>query len=153
MGIKAVAEMIKNALIGQQVAKVKGVSEITSNAAVAASAAAASVAAIPVTGWAMAPGVAAATYAETIAWIGSLAVAARGFDIPSGVNPVTQLHQEEMVLPADIANPLRDAIAGGGMGGDTYIIHALDAKSFVRFAREQRHVLADAVRASARDFH
>lgn len=44
--------------------------------------------------------------------------AAGGFDIPSGVNPVTQLHQNEMVLPAWIAGPLRDGIRnGGGAGG------------------------------------
>ncbi len=55
--------------------------------------------------------------------------ASRGFDIPRGLNPMTQLHEEEMVLPAHIANPLRDSLAqgsadaqGAGQGG-TVVIH------------------------------
>ncbi|QZA80864.1 phage tail length tape measure family protein [Deefgea piscis] len=40
--------------------------------------------------------------------------ASRGFDIPSGVNPLTQLHEEEVVLPAYIANPMRDMFKNGG---------------------------------------
>ncbi len=40
--------------------------------------------------------------------------ASGGFDIPRGLNPMTQLHEEEMVLPAHIANPLRDSLAQGG---------------------------------------
>lgn len=124
MAVKAVAEAIKNAIIGRALAKAKGVSEITSNAAVAASAAAASVAAIPVYGWALAPEVAATTFADTIAWTGALASAFSGFDVPVGVNPMTQLHQEEMVLPADIANPLRESLAegrGAAGSGETHL--------------------------------
>lgn len=49
-----------------------------------------------------------------------LAAAAGGYDIPRGINPITQLHQEEMVLPADIANPMRDMLVGGG-GGAVHI--------------------------------
>ncbi|MDI9234312.1 hypothetical protein [Limnohabitans lacus] len=47
--------------------------------------------------------------------------ASRGFDIPRGLNPLTQLHEQEMVLPAHLANPLRDSLAQGGptgQGGD-----------------------------------
>ena len=63
-----------------------------------------------------------------------MASAAGGYDIPAGVNPMTQLHQEEMVLPASLANGLRGIIAAGGgksggNGGNTYI-QALDAGSF-----------------------
>ena len=54
--------------------------------------------------------------------------ASGGFDIPRGLNPMTQLHEEEMVLPAHIANPLRDSLAqggGAGQGGDAapVVIH------------------------------
>ncbi len=55
--------------------------------------------------------------------------ASAGFDIPSGMNPLTQLHEEEMVLPAHIANPLRDSLSQGGQaagqGGDNtpIVIH------------------------------
>ena len=100
-----------------------GIAGVLSNASIAATAAMASVAAIPVTGWAMAPGVGAETYALAM---GYMASASGGYDIPSGVNPLTQLHQEEMVLPAHIANPLRDSLSGGGGigGGNTFNINA-----------------------------
>lgn len=39
--------------------------------------------------------------------------AAGGFDIPSGLNPVTQLHEKEMVLPAEYAEKIRNLDSGG----------------------------------------
>ncbi len=44
-----------------------------------------------------------------------IAHAAGGYDVPKGMNPVTQLHEREMVLPAEYA----DVIRGGGLGGGT----------------------------------
>lgn len=52
---------------------------------------------------------------------GIVASAAGGFDIPAGMNPVTQLHQREMVLPAEHADTIRGLSAGGGGGGDINI--------------------------------
>jgi hypothetical protein len=40
-----------------------------------------------------------------------------GYDIPAGVNPVTQLHESEMVLPKAQANVIRDLARNGGAGG------------------------------------
>ena len=34
-----------------------------------------------------------------MSFVGRIASAEGGFDVPRGLNPVTQLHQEEMVLP------------------------------------------------------
>jgi hypothetical protein len=47
------------------------------------------------------------------------------------------MHEQEMTLPKDIANPLRASLKGGGVGGggDTFHIHALDAKSFDSYLR------------------
>ncbi|MCL2658778.1 MAG: hypothetical protein FWD62_15485 [Betaproteobacteria bacterium] len=90
---------------------------IPAEAAVAAGGAAAAVAGIPIMG----PELAAAAYADTMAMVlGGLSVAsaAGGYDIPAGLNPVTQLHEEEMVLPRGIANPLRKLLAGGQNGGE-----------------------------------
>lgn len=39
--------------------------------------------------------------------------AAGGFDIPSGINPLTQLHEREMVLPAEYADAIRGMTRGG----------------------------------------
>jgi hypothetical protein len=103
-------------LIYQQVAqKATAISSITANSGIAATAAMASVAAIPFYGWAMAPEVGASTFAEGLAYLAS-ASAAGGFDVPTGQNPVTQLHAREMVLPQSLADPIRD-MASGKRGG------------------------------------
>ena len=74
--------------------------------------------------------------------------AAGGYDVPSNINPVTQLHQEEMVLPADLANNVRGMAGGsrgqgGGQGGGhTFNIYALlpkDAASAVKQALRMGH--------------
>jgi len=85
------------------------------NAAEAGSGAAAAMAPIPIVG----PGLALAAMAAVFAAVSAIGgkSAAGGYDIPSGINPLTQLHEEEMVLPAHIANPLRGALADGDLGG------------------------------------
>jgi hypothetical protein len=93
------------------------------------------------------PYIGAVLSASTIATVLGLASyvpgAAGGYDIPAGVNPMTQLHQQEMVLPANLAKGLRNMIGNGGRGGGggTTINHisALDTKSF--FSREGRSVI------------
>jgi len=45
------------------------------------------------------------------------ASAAGGFDVPSGVNPVTQLHEREMVLPREQADVIRGMASGKSSGG------------------------------------
>jgi hypothetical protein len=94
---------------------------VGANAAEAASGAAASQAAIPFAG----PALAAAAFASIMALVlgakSSIPSARGGYDIPAGVNPLAQLHQEEMVLPAGLANPMRELLAGGGNGGAVHI--------------------------------
>lgn len=92
----------------------------------------ASVAAIPVVGWAMAPEVGLETYATAMSYLPS---AEGGFDIPAGVNPLTQLHEKEMVLPAEHAETIRSM--GGGGGGDVHNWHisAMDSRSFEQYLR------------------
>jgi hypothetical protein len=110
---------------------------IATQAAVAAAGAAASQADIPYVGPELAVIAAAETYAMVMGYAVA-ATAAGGYDIPTGINPITQLHSEEMVLPADLANNIRN-MSGGGGGGDTFNIQALDTKSF--FSREGRKVI------------
>lgn len=83
---------------------------ITANAATAASGAAASQAMIPFAGPALAAASAAAILALVMGFT-KLVSASGGYDIPSGTNPLTQLHEEEMVLPKNIANPLRSMLS------------------------------------------
>ena len=67
---------------------------------------------------------------------GAVASAAGGYDIPSGENPVTRLHEKEMVLPSRYANVIRGlannggtAVAGGGININTNISVASDGSS------------------------
>lgn len=53
----------------------------------------------------------AAAYAGVMAFEGLLPSAAGGWDIPAGINPLAQLHAQEMVLPARYANPMRDMLS------------------------------------------
>jgi hypothetical protein len=155
MAVKWLAQQAINAILGTMIEKTAAVSRITANAAVAASGAAASVAAIPFYGWAMAAPVAASTFAATEAWTAAALAAAGGFDIPRGINPITQLHQEEMVLPAHLANPLREQLTeGGGMGGgDTFnlSIKALDGADVYRVLSRNSAGVARMLRELARD--
>jgi len=75
-----------------------------------------------------------------------------GFDIPAGLNPVTQLHEREMVLPASIAEPLRSGIGGGAQAGGDIHIHAVDAASFQRLLSNNKGALAKALRGAHRAF-
>jgi hypothetical protein len=160
MGAQWVAKTIENAVIGQATNKASAVSEITANAGIAASAGMASVAAIPVVGWAMAPGVGASLLAQGLSYLAS-ASASQGFDIPTGLNPITQLHQEEMVLPAHIANPMRKMLksSGGaaidtrGGGNTTLHIHAMDSLDVERTLRSHPAALASGIKWSARNGH
>ncbi len=98
------------AVAGQQAL---GVASVLSNAAVYAVAAMASVAEIPVYGWAMAPGVGAEAYATGLAYLPS---AAQGWwQVPD--DTLANIHKDEMVMPAPLAQGMRDVIEGGGPSG------------------------------------
>jgi hypothetical protein len=91
------------------------VMDALSYAAVGAAAAGASVAAIPVTGWAMVPAVTAETYG-TLSGVASMASLDVGaWQVPKDM--IAQIHQDEMVVPADFASGLRNNMSGGSSGG------------------------------------
>jgi len=113
------------------------------------------IASIPVVGPFLAPIAAAGAFGVVAGYASNIASASGGFDIPSGVNPMTQLHQQEMVLPAHIANPLRDMIAGGGQpGGNTtqITIQAMDARSFKQYLTRNASSLPPALKKLKRNF-
>jgi minor tail protein len=93
------------------------ITSIANYAAQAAAAAWAAISAIPLVGPFLAPAAAAAAFAGIIALAGQIKSAAGGYDIPAGINPVTQLHAQEMVLPAKYAEVIRGLAEGGGGGG------------------------------------
>jgi hypothetical protein len=91
---------------------------IMSNAWAAMAAAWQAMAGIPYVGPVLAVAAAAATFAGVAALAGKVMSAEGGYDIPAGVNPMTQLHEKEMVLPAKHADVIRGlADAGGAASG------------------------------------
>jgi hypothetical protein len=148
MAAKWLVQQITQRVFAQVAAR----AQVASNAAVAGAAAIASTAAIPIVGPALAPAAGLAASAAAMSFQAMIPAAAKGFDIPFGSNPLTQLHQREMVLPADIADPMREGLAGGrGMGGgDSFTINAMDARSFGAFLKDNAGALADAIRHSGR---
>jgi hypothetical protein len=62
---------------------------------------------IPYVGPVLAVGAAAAAFAGVSALAGKVKSARGGYDIPAGTDPMTQLHEEEMVLPRQHANTIR----------------------------------------------
>lgn len=119
-----------------------------SNAIKAGSGAAAAVADIPVIGPALALAAMASVFAAVMALGGKVKSASRGYDIPKGLNPMTQLHEEEMVLPAKFANVIRNMAAntgnGGGEGGGTRIVNVLDkdlAEEYLQSPAGERVIL------------
>lgn len=112
------------------------------------------IAAIPIVGPFMAPVVAAGAFATVAGFAGSIISAEGGYDIPKGLNPVAQLHQNEMVLPSKYADTIRALSDGGGAGGAPVHVHinAMDAKSVRDYFKANSHTLAPALRNMARNF-
>jgi hypothetical protein len=129
--VKMAVQWAENMILQKILGKETAASQIVANASVAAVAAMASVAAIPFVGWVMAPGVGAETEAIGLSYLAGLS-AAGGFDVPAGVNPLTQLHQREMVLPEKHADVIRGMADQGGAGAH-YHLHALDVRSVKQF--------------------
>lgn len=116
------------------------------------------------------PVLAVAAGASALALVGGIAgnikSARGGYDIPSGVNPVTQLHEEEMVLPKQHANTIRAlgrSMSGGGMSeqpayaGDMGMmpninIQAWDSKDVKKFMKKHGRELAGGLKSHRRGF-
>lgn len=101
--------------------KALAVAEIIMNTEVAASAALK----VPVIGTGLAVAIRAMGYASAGVVIGTtIASAEGGYDIPAGTNPVTQLHEKEMVLPRQHADVIRSLARGGGGGAGASVTYA-----------------------------
>jgi Prophage tail length tape measure protein len=114
-GTRAGAESA-SVIAGIAAAKAEAAGEIPAFAAIAAAGAMASVACIPYVGWAMAPEVGEETYVDAMSYL-PMASAAGGWERVPYDGALTELHKDEMVLPARIADPLRSLAEGNPMGG------------------------------------
>ncbi|WP_243301267.1 hypothetical protein [Geothrix oryzisoli] len=126
------------------------VAEATGAAAVYAVNAMGSVAAIPFYGWAMAPAVGAEAYGAGLAMAG-LASAEGGWDrVPA--DQVAQIHKNEMILPAHIAEPVRQMAERGG-GGSVVHHHwnVLDGQDVKRVLSRHQDVLFGVIREGGKN--
>jgi len=121
----------------------------------AAAGAYSAIASIPYVGPFLAPVMSAAALVAVLGMGSKIMSASKGFDIPAGVNPMTQLHEQEMVLPAKYANVIRGMAEGQGGGqasGDTFNVSMqfMDARGAEDFLRRNQgplvRVMKDAVR-------
>lgn len=128
------------------------------NAVQAASGAASSQAGIPYVGPILAVAAMAAMMAAVMGLMGGgggsststtttrIPSAAGGWDIPAGINPLTQLHENEMVLPAEHAQTIRE-MAGQSGGDDSTIIINSTGGDFIH-----KKDLAKLLKQMKRDF-
>ena len=115
----------------------------------------ASVAAIPVVGPWLAPAMAVAATGTVMGFAANVASAEGGYDIPAGISPMTQLHEKEMVLPAHIATPLRESIAGGGVGSSapmSFTVNAIDSRGVREFFNQHGGAIVEALHGQRRNF-
>lgn len=133
--IAEIAKIIARRIAMWATEKALTMAGIGADAAKAGTGAASAVANIPYVGPILAIAALASVFGSVSAMSSRVpsASAAGGFDIPATMNPVTQLHAREMVLPAKYADVIRaQAEQGGGGGGDTHHwqINAVDARGF-----------------------
>jgi len=130
--------------------RVMALAGIGVKAAEAGAGAAASQAGIPIVGPAMALAAMGATMAAVMGLGASLPSAAKGWDIPAGINPIAQLHEQEMVLPAEQANIIRDMAAGNATTGQpTAVLRTVGTMG--DFLMVHRHDLAKVLKVINRD--
>lgn len=131
-------------------------STIATSAAEGAANAMAATSAIPIIGPELAPEAGAAMYASILAW-SAPASAEGGFDVPAGVNPLTQLHQKEMVLPEKHANVIRNMAEGGGGDGASpsfnFNISAMDSNDVGKFFERHGPRIVRSLHNQVRNFN
>ncbi|TPV24244.1 hypothetical protein FJV20_12210 [Acinetobacter baumannii] len=121
---------------------------------------------IPYIGPVLAVGAGAAAFGLVAGLAGKIKSARGGYDIPSGVNPITQLHEDEMVLPAQHANTIRELgkstfnsgmsddsdITGQGGENAVFNIQAWDTRDIKRFMKKHGREVAGGLKGYRRGF-
>ncbi|KGE66215.1 MULTISPECIES: hypothetical protein [Pseudomonas] len=116
------------------------ISNIIASAWQAMAGAFAAMSAIPFIGPVLGVAAAVAAGAFVFGLVKNVASAEGGYDIPAGTNPMTQLHEQEMVLPKQYANVIRQAANGGGqLGGGDGGYHYHDNSGRLTEADIRRH--------------
>jgi hypothetical protein len=148
------AAAVEGAATSKAISAKTGLAAIMSDAYEAAAGAYKATVGIPYVGPILAPIAAGVAFAGVAAFGSGIASAEGGYDIPAGVNPITQLHEKEMVLPKAQAEAVRSMADGDGMGGAIHFhIHSLDSKDAARYFKENGHHIASALKQQVRNFN
>jgi hypothetical protein len=134
--------------------RASGQSQISSAAATGAAKAYQAIVGIPYVGPILAPIAASVAFVGIEAFGSRLGSAAGGWgQVPH--DQIASIHKDEMVLPADIAGPMRAMTKGGAMGGGgtTVNLQALDMRSLADALRRNPSALAGAVQHANRMGH
>lgn len=142
------AKWLVNKLLMKAISKATALGEISAEAGKAGAAGVASWAGAPWPINAGAPAFGAAMSAAALSFM-PLASAAQGWDIPAGLNPLTQLHEQEMVLPKEHADTIRALGGSGGGGARSVELKAVPMPG--NFFMVHRDALANALREMHRD--
>lgn len=130
---------------------------IMTEAAKAAAGAFNALVSIPYVGPFLAVGASIAAFAAVSKLVSSVASAEGGWERVPADGVMTELHRDEMVLPAHFANPMRDMVKnGGGMGGvhhHHYNIQAYDRRGLADFVARHGSELGHGVRRLGRNGH
>lgn len=148
------------AVVGIKAAEATAVT--AANAVEAGTGAAASQAPIPIIGPGLALASMAAIFAAVMAMGGKMKSARRGYDIPKGINPMVQTHEEEMILPSGPSKALRQLAAmadagqlSGAGAGSTYAptvnVQTFAPRDMVR-ELQRNGAVAKAIAQSHRNF-
>ena len=131
-----------------------GMAGIGVEAAKAGAGAASAVAPIPIVGPGLAVAALATVFGAVSALSGKMPSARGGWVVTSGLNPMTQLHEEEMVLPKAESRVIQDLAQNGGAGGGMNVsISAVDARSVQRLFEENGAALARSLAGQVRNFN
>lgn len=133
-----------------------GKSQITTAAATGAAKAYQAIVGIPYVGPVLAPIAAGVAFAGIEAFSGMLSSAEGGWERVPADGMMTELHKNEMVLPATVADHVRNSMGSKGAqsgGGGQIHIHANDARSFKDMLRRNPGALTGAMRQAIRMGH
>jgi|SRR5215469_4822577 len=127
---------------------------IGTDAATAASGAYSSASQIPYVGWILGPIAAAAAFAAVMAFGSGIPSSAGGlWNVPS--DTLAMVHKQETIIPAAIAQPMRDFFSGGGSGssGGSYAItiQAIDTQSGAQFLMNNAPLIAKSLAREMRN--
>lgn len=149
--ISEIAKILAKKIAAWAVEKALALAGIGTDAVKAGSGAASAVASIPYVGPVMAIAALDAVMGAVTSAKSNVPSAAMGYDIPAGLNPLTQLHEKEMVLPAKHADVIRSMADGQGpaAGGPPVVFKPTSAGDFLIAHKSEFSKL---LRSMKRDF-